>query len=57
MGIDIGKALRKLERLTPEEWETLRAKIEADTDKETEEESKKVLREYAVRRGPEAQTK
>ena len=57
MGIDIGKALRKLERLTPEEWETLRAKIEADTDKETEEESKKVVREYAARRGPEARTK
>jgi hypothetical protein len=57
MGIDIGKALRKLELLTPEEWETLRAKIEADTDKETEEVSKRVVREYAARRGPEARTK
>jgi len=52
MGIDIGERLRKLEELTPEEWETLRDKIDADTDWETEEESKKVLREYAKRVHP-----
>ena len=52
MGIDIGRALRKLESLTPDEWKKLREKIDADTDQETEEESKKVLRKYAARRNP-----
>ena len=47
MSTDIGERLRRLEELTPEEWEKLREKIDADTDSETEEESKKVLREYA----------
>ena len=47
MSIDIGERLRRLEKLTPEEWEKLREKVDADTDRETEEESKKVLRKYA----------
>lgn len=47
MSINIGERLRRLEKLTPEEWEKLRDKIDADTDRETEEESKKVLRQYA----------
>ena len=47
MSIDIGERLRRLETLTPDEWQKLRDKIDADTDRETEEESKKVLREYA----------
>ena len=52
MSIDIGERLQRLEKLTPEEWEKLRDKIDADTDRETEEESKKVLRKYAKLRNP-----
>lgn len=55
MGIDIEKSLKRLESLTPEEWEKLREKIDADTDRETEEESKKALREYAKLRNPQIQ--
>jgi len=56
MSINIGERLRRLEKLTPEEWEKLRDKIDADTDRETEEESKKVLREYAKRWNPQTPT-
>jgi hypothetical protein len=56
-GIDIETALKKLESLIPEEWKKLREKIDADIDKETEEESKKVLREYAKRRNTPTQDK
>jgi hypothetical protein len=47
MGIDIGERLRMLEELTTEEWAKLCEKIDADTNRETEKESRKVLREYA----------
>jgi hypothetical protein len=52
MSIDLGERLRRLEELTPEEWKKLRDKIDADTDRETEEESKKVRRKYAKPRNP-----
>ena len=55
MGIDIEKALKMLESLTSEEWEKLREKIDADSDKEAEEESRIVLRAYAKYRNPPTQ--
>ena len=57
MNKSIAEALKKLESLSPEEWQKLREKIEADDDKETQEMSKKVLAKYAAARKPQTPAK
>jgi hypothetical protein len=57
MSKNIGDSLDKLGQLTPEEWKKLREKIDADNDKETEEDSKKVLTGAEKLRKPPTPTK